>query len=61
MYGTGNSNWTFHPLTTACKEVISTDLFLQGEYTFYGCNDEAVYKAHTGLNIKGLRIIVICR
>ena len=32
-----------------------------GEYTFYACNDEAVYTAHAGLNIKGLRIIVICR
>jgi hypothetical protein len=31
------------------------------EHTFYACNDEAIYKAHAGLNIKGLRIIVICR
>ncbi|MEK6678278.1 MAG: hypothetical protein AABY39_02560 [Nitrospirota bacterium] len=29
--------------------------------TFHACNDEAVYKALAGLNIKGLRIIVICR
>lgn len=37
------------PQTTACEEVISIDLFYQGEYTFYACNDEAVYKAHSGL------------
>ena len=32
-----------------------------GEYTFYACNDEAVYKAHAEHNIKRLWIIVICR
>jgi hypothetical protein len=35
--------------------------FSKGNILFYACNDEAVYKAHAGLNIKGLRIIVICR
>ena len=29
--------------------------------TFYACNDEAIYKAHVGLNIKGLWIIVFYR
>jgi hypothetical protein len=32
-----------------------------GEYTFYACNNEAFYKAHARLNLKRLRIIVICR